>query len=193
MNISKHRFSKCLPILAAISLPLVLGACSSSSSSAPPPKPSVDLAADVAVTEGNTGITTMTFTVTLSAATNTAVDVTYSTADGTATTADNDYVAASGTVSFDANETSKTIDVTVRGDTTIDLTPREHAVLETLMRRHPDVVPKQELIDDVWGIDFDGDPNIVEVYVGYLRRKVDAPFDTPVIETVRGHGYRFVR
>ncbi|MEM9467236.1 MAG: response regulator transcription factor [Actinomycetota bacterium] len=77
-----------------------------------------------------------------------------------------------------------------RGDTVIELTPREHAVLETLMRRHPDVVPKQDLLDDVWGIDFDGDPNIVEVYVGYLRRKVDKPFDLRTVRTVRGVGYQ---
>ena len=77
-----------------------------------------------------------------------------------------------------------------RADTLIELTPREHAVLETLMRRHPDVVPKQDLIDDVWGIDFDGDPNIVEVYIGYLRRKVDKPFDVSTVRTVRGVGYQ---
>ena len=74
----------------------------------------------------------------------------------------------------------------------VDLTPREFAVLESLMRRHPDVVPKQELIDDVWGIDFDGDPNIVEVYVGYLRRKVDKPFGVATVRTVRGVGYQVV-
>ncbi|MEO0492945.1 MAG: response regulator transcription factor [Actinomycetota bacterium] len=79
-----------------------------------------------------------------------------------------------------------------RGDTAIDLTPREFAVLETLMRRHPEVTPKQELIDEVWGIDFDGDPNIVEVYVGYLRRKVDKPFGVTTVKTVRGHGYQVV-
>ncbi|MEM9202071.1 MAG: response regulator transcription factor [Actinomycetota bacterium] len=77
-----------------------------------------------------------------------------------------------------------------RGDAAIDLTPREHAVLESLMRRHPDVVPKQDLIDDVWGLDFAGDPNIVEVYVGYLRRKVDKPFDVKTVKTVRGVGYQ---
>jgi DNA-binding response OmpR family regulator len=79
-----------------------------------------------------------------------------------------------------------------RGDTEIDLTPREHAVLEVLMRRSPDVVPKPDLVDEVWGIDFDGDPNIVEVYVGYLRRKIDRPFDTTSIRTVRGVGYQVV-
>lgn len=80
----------------------------------------------------------------------------------------------------------------VRGDDRIELTPREFAVLEVLMRRSPDPVAKQDLIDEVWGIDFDGDPNIVEVYVGYLRRKVDKPFGAASITTVRGFGYQVV-
>ena len=79
-----------------------------------------------------------------------------------------------------------------RAGTSIDLTPREHAVLVALMRRHPEVVTKQNLIDEVWGIDFDGDPNIVEVYVGYLRRKVDKPFAVESVRTVRGVGYQVV-
>ena len=49
-----------------------------------------------------------------------------------------------------------------------------------------------ELLDEVWGLDFDGDPNVVEVYVGYLRRKIDTPFDRRTLETVRGAGYRLV-
>ena len=60
------------------------------------------------------------------------------------------------------------------------------------MRRNGDVVSKHQLLDEVWGHDFEGDPNIVEVYVGYLRRKVDAPFSTHTILTVRGAGYRAV-
>jgi two-component system OmpR family response regulator len=52
-------------------------------------------------------------------------------------------------------------------------------------------VSKQQLVDIVWGMDFDGDPNIVEVYVGYLRRKLAAVGDArPVIATIRGEGYR---
>jgi two-component system OmpR family response regulator len=74
----------------------------------------------------------------------------------------------------------------------IELTAREFALLEALMRRKGDVVPKPQLLDEVWGHDFAGDPNIVEVYVGYLRRKVDAPFSTSMITTVRGAGYRVV-
>jgi two-component system OmpR family response regulator len=52
------------------------------------------------------------------------------------------------------------------------------------------VASKTELLDEVWGADFEGDPNIVEVYMGYLRRKVDAPFGVTTIDTVRGVGYR---
>lgn len=72
------------------------------------------------------------------------------------------------------------------GGETIELTPREFAVLEHLARKAPDVVPKQALIDAVWGFDFDGDPNIAEVYVGYLRRKLGRD----VVRTVRNVGYQ---
>lgn len=79
-----------------------------------------------------------------------------------------------------------------RGDTPIDLTRREHALLEALIRRAGLCVPKWDLLREVWGDDFDGDPNVVEVYVSYLRRKVDAPFGRDSIQTVRGVGYRLV-
>ena len=79
-----------------------------------------------------------------------------------------------------------------RGEERIELTPREFSVLDVLMRRAPDAVAKHELIDEVWGLDFEGDPNIVEVYVGYLRRKVDKPFGVGSIATVRGYGYQVV-
>jgi DNA-binding response OmpR family regulator len=79
-----------------------------------------------------------------------------------------------------------------RREEPINLTAREFALLEALMRRGGDVVSKQDLLDEVWGRDFAGDPNIVEVYVGYVRRKVDAPFDSHSILTVRGAGYRVV-
>jgi len=77
-----------------------------------------------------------------------------------------------------------------RNNQTINLTPREFAVLETLVRRSPQVVGKHELLDAVWGMDFEGDPNIVEVYIGYLRNKIDRPFNTKTIKTVRGVGYQ---
>ena len=72
----------------------------------------------------------------------------------------------------------------------IELTSREFTLLEALMRRKGDVVSKQALLDDVWDFAFDGDGNIVEVYVGYLRRKIDRPFGHRSLETVRGAGYR---
>lgn len=77
-----------------------------------------------------------------------------------------------------------------RGESLLELTPREFALLEYLLR-HPDtVVSKTELLAEVWDAWFEGDPNIVEVYVGYLRRKIDTPFGRAAIETVRGVGYR---
>jgi len=80
-----------------------------------------------------------------------------------------------------------------RGTAPITLTPREFALLEALMR-HPGVVlPKQKIIDLVWGLDFSGDPNVVEVYVGYLRRKIDLPFGKRSLETLRGVGYRLAQ
>ena len=77
-----------------------------------------------------------------------------------------------------------------RGATEIELTPREFAVLEHLMRRPEQVVSKAEIMANVWDTFYDGDPNVVEVYVGYLRRKIDAPFGRRSIDTVRGAGYR---
>lgn len=78
-----------------------------------------------------------------------------------------------------------------RGDTPIALSPREFALLEALMRHTGEVVSKADLLERVWGPDFEGDPNVVEVYVGYLRRKVDRPFGRSDLATIRGEGYRF--
>ncbi|MBV9292200.1 MAG: winged helix-turn-helix transcriptional regulator, partial [Frankiales bacterium] len=77
-----------------------------------------------------------------------------------------------------------------RGGTDIPLTSREFALLDFLMRRRGDVVSKRTIIENVWDMSFDGDPNVVEVYVGYLRRKIDQPFGRASISTVRGAGYR---
>jgi DNA-binding response OmpR family regulator len=77
-----------------------------------------------------------------------------------------------------------------RGAQEIDLTTREFSVLEYLMRRMGDVVTKQDVLDHVWDFDFEGDPNIVEVYIRYLRNKVDRPYGRHAIETIRGSGYR---
>jgi two-component system OmpR family response regulator len=77
-----------------------------------------------------------------------------------------------------------------RGAHEIAVTPREFALLEFLLRRRGDVVTKTAIIENVWDAHFDGDPNIVEVYIGYLRRKIDHPFGRAAIQTVRGVGYR---
>jgi two-component system OmpR family response regulator len=77
-----------------------------------------------------------------------------------------------------------------RGATEIDLTAREMALLEFLLRRRGEVVSKREILEHVWDYDFEGDPNIVEVYVRHLRSKLDQPFGRRAIETLRGAGYR---
>jgi DNA-binding response OmpR family regulator len=77
-----------------------------------------------------------------------------------------------------------------RGATEVTLTARELTVLEFLMRRVGMVLSKAAILDGVWDEDFEGDPNIVEVYVRRLRRKVDEPFGRHNIATVRGAGYR---
>jgi DNA-binding response OmpR family regulator len=77
-----------------------------------------------------------------------------------------------------------------RGGTGIELSRREIDVLAVLLTRPGYAVSKDELMRRVWGPEFDGDPNIVEVYVGYLRKKIDVPFACRSIETVRGFGYR---
>lgn len=77
-----------------------------------------------------------------------------------------------------------------RAGADVELTPREYGVLEYLMRHAGTVVTKQAILQSVWDINYEGDDNIVEVYVGYLRRKIDVPFGTTTIHTVRGAGYR---
>ena len=77
-----------------------------------------------------------------------------------------------------------------RGDAEIELTPREFALLEYLIRRPDEVISKSELLEHVWDAYDSTDLNAVEVYVGYLRRKIDAPFERTALQTVRGVGYR---
>jgi two-component system OmpR family response regulator len=79
-----------------------------------------------------------------------------------------------------------------RGDVEVVLTARELALLEFLMRRQGDVLSKLEILEHVWDYAFEGDPNIVEVYVGHLRGKLDRPFGRTTIQTLRGVGYRLV-
>ena len=73
----------------------------------------------------------------------------------------------------------------------IDLTAREFALLEYLMRHAGEVLTRTQLIEHVWDFAYDGDSNVVDVYIRYLRNKVDRPFGRDSIRTVRGAGYRF--
>jgi two-component system OmpR family response regulator len=77
-----------------------------------------------------------------------------------------------------------------RGASEVELTAREMALLEFLLRHKGEVVSKREILDHVWDYDFEGDPNIVEVYIRHLRNKLDRPFGRAAIETLRGAGYR---
>ena len=78
----------------------------------------------------------------------------------------------------------------VRSGRRIELTPREFALLEYLMYNAGTVLTKAQILDHVWSPGFLGDENVVEVYIGYVRKKIDAPFDRKLISTVRGVGYR---
>ncbi len=90
-------------------------------------------------------------------------------------------VLRAGEVSLDVRTRRATV-----GDTTVELTAREYALLETFLRHTDQVLSREQLLDMVWGYDFDPGSNVVEVYVRYLRRKLGEG----VIETVRGMGYR---
>ncbi|MDQ1632214.1 MAG: hypothetical protein QOJ32_2267 [Frankiaceae bacterium] len=78
------------------------------------------------------------------------------------------------------------------GDIEVTLTAREFALLEFLLRRKGEVVSKTEIVQHVWDAHFGGDLNVVEVYVGHLRRKIDHPFARSCLQTVRGAGYRLM-
>ncbi len=78
------------------------------------------------------------------------------------------------------------------GGEPVALTPTEMSIMELLMRHSGDVISKLEILESCWDWAYDGDPNIVEVYIRYLRKKIDIPFDRKHIETVRGAGYRLV-
>jgi two-component system OmpR family response regulator len=96
-------------------------------------------------------------------------------------------VLTAGSLSLDpARHTAR------RGSTPITLTPREYGLLEFLMRNKDMVVTKAEILRNVWDAHYQGPDNVVEVYVGYVRRKIDVPFGTNTIETIRGVGYRLL-
>ncbi len=77
-----------------------------------------------------------------------------------------------------------------RADTPIDLSPKEFALLELFMRHPGEVLTRTRVIEHVWDFAYDATSNVVDQYVGYLRRKIDRPFGREDLETVRGAGYR---
>jgi heavy metal response regulator len=77
-----------------------------------------------------------------------------------------------------------------RGERAIELTAREYAILEFLMRHAGQVLSRTQIAEHVWNYDFYSTSNVVDVYIRYLRRKVDEGFDVNLIETVRGVGYK---
>ncbi len=77
-----------------------------------------------------------------------------------------------------------------RGDQPVPLTPRQFALLELFLRHPGEVLSKSRILSSVWDFTFEGDPNIVEVYVRQLRLRVDEPFGRAALQTVRGVGYR---
>ncbi|MDQ1360799.1 MAG: two-component system, OmpR family, response regulator [Acidimicrobiaceae bacterium] len=77
-----------------------------------------------------------------------------------------------------------------RGDALLDLSSKEFALLELFMRHPGEVLTRTRILDHVWDYAYDGVSNVVDQYVGYLRRKIDRPFDCDDLETVRGAGYR---
>lgn len=76
-----------------------------------------------------------------------------------------------------------------RGDSTIELTAKEFQLLEFLMRNSGNVLTRTQILDHVWGYNFDSFSNVVDIYVHYLRNKIDRDFPEPLIRTVRGVGY----
>lgn len=78
----------------------------------------------------------------------------------------------------------------LKGGIEVILTAREFALAEFLFRRKGQIVTKSQIADHVWDAELDPDSNVVEVYIGYLRKKLDGPSGTPLIQTIRGAGYR---
>jgi DNA-binding response OmpR family regulator len=74
----------------------------------------------------------------------------------------------------------------------IDLSPREFALLEYLMRHPRQILTRDQIMEHIWNADFYGESNVVDVYIGYLRRKIDQGFDVSLLHTVRGIGYRII-
>ncbi|WP_153503176.1 response regulator transcription factor [Cumulibacter manganitolerans] len=92
-----------------------------------------------------------------------------------------------GTLSLDPQKR-----IVSRGGADIVLTAREFSLLEYLIRNQGQVRSKHEILQNVWDAAYEGPENVVEVYVGYLRKKIDVPFGLKTLQTVRGMGYRLL-
>ncbi|MDK8180908.1 response regulator transcription factor [Paenibacillus sp. UMB4589-SE434] len=101
-------------------------------------------------------------------------------------TANNEVTDKIQVADLSVNEKSRQV---VRGGVAIELTPREYDLLVFLMRHTNQVLNREQLLTNVWGYDYLGDTNVVDVYIRYLRKKVDHPFPAPLLHTVRGVGY----
>jgi DNA-binding response OmpR family regulator len=77
-----------------------------------------------------------------------------------------------------------------RAGRTIELSPREFSLLELLLRHPNQVLTRTQILEHVWNFDYYSDTNVVDVYIGYLRRKIDHDFTRPLIQTIRGVGFR---
>ncbi len=96
-------------------------------------------------------------------------------------------ILAAGDLRLDPRRRSVT-----RADSEVSLTPREFGLLEYLLRHKGSARTKTEILRNVWDAHYDGPENVVEVYIGYLRKKIDTPFGSNSIETLRGVGYRLI-
>ena len=101
-----------------------------------------------------------------------------------------DHPAADGGDAVEGLELDPDAFAVTRAGRRVELTMREFALLACLVRHAPNVVPRADLLEDVWGAEFDGSPNVVDVCVGYLRRKLERPVDRRLIRTVRGIGFQ---
>lgn len=100
-------------------------------------------------------------------------------------TLSNDSILNYGSLQIDTNNHR-----VVRDGVTVDLTVREYAILEYLVRNRNIVVTREQIRANIWSIDDDINSNVVDVYIRYLRRKIDDPFEEKLIHTIRGVGYR---
>ncbi|MBS4178475.1 response regulator transcription factor [Lederbergia citrea] len=100
-------------------------------------------------------------------------------------TADNDQAL----LQFSDLKLSETTREVFRGEDLIELTPREFDLLAYLLKNARHVLNREQILNGVWGYDYYGDTNVVDVYIRYLRNKIDKPYDTSLIHTVRGVGY----